>query len=167
MKYAIGIACLLLTASFTHATTTEYEVTITNITRGQFFTPQLLVTHNRRVSTFELGEAASLAMETLAEGGDTAPLTEQLLSKPHRIADVLTIAGLLGPGQSVTTTIEGSNFHRFLSLAAMLIPTNDTFVALNGVELPRRGKRSYLAVAYDAGTEANDQDCSFASVPAS
>lgn len=41
----------------------------------------------------------------------------------------------------------------------MLIPTNDTFVSLNSVELPRFGQRTYVALAYDAGTEANDQNC--------
>jgi hypothetical protein len=106
-----------------------------------------------------VGEPASLAMEVLAEGGDTNPLTEELLSMSYRVRDVQTIGGLLGPGQSVTMTIEGSNHHRFLSLAAMLIPTNDTFVALDGVALPRRGSRAYLALAYDAGTEVNDQNC--------
>ena len=48
-------------------------------------------------------------------------------------------------------------------LAAMLLPTNDTFVSLNGVRLPRHGSVSYLADAYDAGSEPNDELC--ASVP--
>ena len=41
----------------------------------------------------------------------------------------------------------------------MLIPTNDTFVALDSVRLPRVGSTARLAIAYDAGTEANDQNC--------
>ena len=36
--------------------------------------------------------------------------------------------------------------------------TNDTFVALNGVRLPRT-TATYTAIAYDSGTEANDQNC--------
>ena len=51
--------------------------------------------------------------------------------------------------------------YRYLSLAAMLIPTNDAFVALNGVR--PRFQSTYNALAYDAGTEANDEAC--ASIP--
>jgi hypothetical protein len=46
----------------------------------------------------------------------------------------------------------------------MLIPTNDAFVALNGIEAPVGNKTLTLfAPAYDAGTEANDELC--ASIP--
>ena len=48
-------------------------------------------------------------------------------------------------------------------MAAMLVPTNDTFVSLNGVRLPHRGSVTYLANAYDAGSEPNDELC--ANVP--
>jgi hypothetical protein len=41
----------------------------------------------------------------------------------------------------------------------MLIPTNDTFFALNQQRLPLRGSATYLVPAYDAGSEANDQNC--------
>jgi hypothetical protein len=42
----------------------------------------------------------------------------------------------------------------------MLIPTNDTFFALNRQRLPLRGSVTFFAEAYDAGTETNDQNCS-------
>ena len=46
----------------------------------------------------------------------------------------------------------------------MLIPTNDAFVALNGVPLPRGyDKVTMTAVAYDSGSERNDELC--ASIP--
>jgi hypothetical protein len=55
--------------------------------------------------------------------------------------------------------VEASRRHRYLSVAAMLIPTNDTFMALNGVRLPLRGSARHMAMGFDAGTEANDQNC--------
>jgi len=65
---------------------------------------------------------------------------------------------LLGPGESISFEIEGyGRFNRF-SLAAMLIPTNDTFVAVDSVALPSRS-RTVLAHAYDAGSEPNDESC--------
>ena len=138
----------------------QYEVTITNLTRAQSFTPQLVVTHDASVGLYEAGQPASLPLEILAEGGATGPLTEVLSSLGPLVDEIQTIDGLVLPGQSVTTTISASGKNRSLSFAAMLIPTNDTFVALDRAALPRSGSSSYMVAAYDAGTEANDQNCS-------
>ena len=51
-------------------------------------------------------------------------------------------------------------------MAAMLIPTNDTFVALNQVPLPKWGTSTFMVPAYDAGTEVNDQSCQHMPGPA-
>ena len=134
----------------------QYEVSITNITAGQTFTPQLVVSHKRRASLFELGGEASEALEILAEDGDTGPLIDDLVNDSTQAE---TIGGLLGPGETASIALSAVPRWDVLSVAAMLIPTNDTFVALDGVALPRRGSRSYLAQAYDAGTEFNDQSC--------
>ena len=137
----------------------KYQVTITNITKGQTFTPQLLATHSSAVRLFRLGQPASDALAVLAEAGDTTPLTEALLATRYRVHDVQTVPGLLEPGQSVTAVVEGTRHHGFLSVGAMLIPTNDTFVAVDRVRLPFRGSNTVMALAYDAGTEFNDQNC--------
>jgi hypothetical protein len=47
---------------------------------------------------------------------------------------------------------------RRISVAGMLIPTNDTFVALNAATLPR-WSQSHTVPAYDAGSEFNDELC--------
>ena len=132
-----------------------YEVTITNITKGQTFTPQLVVTHSSSVRLFSLGQPASPALEVLAEGGDTQPLTDLLLNLG---ASPQTIGGLLGPRETAMVFVEATRGQVF-SLAAMLIPTNDTFVALDRIRLPFYGTSRHVAVAYDAGTELNDQNC--------
>jgi hypothetical protein len=41
----------------------------------------------------------------------------------------------------------------------MMIPTNDSFVAMNRMKLPRSGAVQQMVPAYDAGTEYNDQNC--------
>ena len=42
----------------------------------------------------------------------------------------------------------------------MLLPTNDTFVAVNSMSLPKRASSGLaLALAYDAGSEENDELC--------
>jgi hypothetical protein len=47
-----------------------FEVTITNITAGQVFTPILLASHRPGVRLFNVGEPASEELEVLAEEGD-------------------------------------------------------------------------------------------------
>lgn len=133
----------------------DYQVTITNLTPGQTFTPQLVLTHTAGFRIFRLGQPASMALEVLAEGGDTAPLVELAGAD---VIDAVTVEGLLGPGQTASTTVSGIPGER-ISLAAMLIPTNDNFVAMQHVRLPANGGFSRLVPAYDAGTEVNDQNC--------
>ena len=134
----------------------QYEVTITNITAGQSFTPQLVVTHPGDVILFKLGEPASEALEILAEGGDTAPLSEALGAVAM---DVQTIPGLLEPGQQSSIVVTGHPGQGYVSVAAMMIPTNDNFMAMNRIKLPASGGLQRLVPAYDAGTEYNDQSC--------
>ena len=134
----------------------DYEVTITNITPGQTFTPQLVVTHPGDAIIFRLGEPASPELEMLAESGDTGPLTNALSGVAM---DITTIPGLLGPGEQASVVVSGNPGHGFVSVAAMMIPTNDSFVAMNRMKLPRSGAVQQMVPAYDAGTEYNDQNC--------
>ena len=136
-----------------------YDVTITNVTRAQTFTPFLVTTHSPEISLFVAGEPASRELEILAEGGDTAPLAEALGGLGKTVGDVQGNGDLLPPGESVTIRVEATRRASVLSFAAMLIPTNDNFVAIDSVPLPRRGTKRVMAAAYDAGTEVNDQDC--------
>ncbi|MBR9912024.1 MAG: hypothetical protein GYB33_16920 [Gammaproteobacteria bacterium] len=158
-------ACLALAVSLANANHDQagknlrYRLTITNLTPAQTFTPVLVATHNHRIALLEVGAAASEELAILAEAGMTGPLTEVLEDFPQGVAQVKTIAGLLPPGQSASVIIRASKRTPKLSLAAMLIPTNDTFVALDGVTLPNKGTQVYYALAYDAGSEANDQAC--------
>jgi hypothetical protein len=159
---ALGLA-LVLVATGTLADENHravYEVSITNITKGQTFTPQLITIHRGSVSLFPLGEPASQQLEVLAEDGSTGPLTELLESQGRSVGAVTTIGALLQPGQTATAMLEAPANHDFLSAAGMLIPTNDTFFAVNRQRLPKSGSVTVFAQAYDAGTEANDQNCS-------
>ncbi len=141
----------------------QYEVTVTNLTHGQHFTPFLAVTHRPSVELFRLGTPAAPQLKALAEQGNTAPFV-QLLTGNAAVTQVLPGGGLTHPGDHRTFMIEARPAHDRLSLAAMLIPTNDTFVAVDSVDLPESfAEKVVYAVAYDAGTEVNDQLC--ASIP--
>ncbi len=135
-----------------------YEVTVTNVTKGEIFTPLLVASHPRDVKIFELGASATAELEMLAEGGDTAPLADWLQSAGA--LDVVTAADVLPPGQSVTLRVAIDGRHRHISVASMLVPSNDSFVAVNGVAGPKgRGTLTLFSPAYDAGTEPNDELC--------
>jgi archaellum component FlaF (FlaF/FlaG flagellin family) len=136
-----------------------YEVTVTNLTRAQTFTPILVASHYKGVKLFELGSPASNELTALAEGGDVAPLTTALQAN-DKVIDTKNSGGLLMPGQSVTVTVSASRGAKQISLASMMIPTNDSFIALNGVKAPKHGKTAvYYSSGYDVGSEPNDELC--------
>jgi hypothetical protein len=140
----------------------SYEITITNLTRGQQFTPILAASHMPSVSLFQLGKPASSELATLAEEGNVAPLAAMLRAN-QGVLEVVTGNGLTQPGATTTLMVNGrgGTGASRISVAAMLIPTNDTFFAVNGVTLPQLGETlAFTVPAYDSGTEANDELCS-------
>ena len=136
----------------------RYAVTITNITANQTFTPLLVVTHKSSISLFQVGDESSPELATIAESGNIAPMADLLNSLRHAVFATADSGGLLGPGESVTVKVAGHHKFDRLSVVGMLIPTNDTFVALNSVKLSHL-QRSHVVPAYDAGSEYNDELC--------
>ena len=51
---------------------------------------------------------------------------------------------------------------KYVTVTSMLIPTNDAFIAVNGVKGPKsnHGPKVIMSPAYDAGSEPNDELCS-------
>jgi hypothetical protein len=146
----------------------RYRVTVTNLTRGQTFTPILVATHSTATRIFAPGTAASPQLQVLAEDGDTAMLAALLRGMATTVGEVVTgappLAGLQTPGTTRTYDISGGGTFTHLSLAAMLIPTNDGFVGANSVMLPSGFDPIVVdLLAYDSGTEVNDELC--ASIP--
>jgi hypothetical protein len=146
-----------------------YEVTITNLTRGQRFTPVLVASHKEGVHLFQLGSPATPQLKTIAEEGDPGPLAALLRANPNVKEVVISpapppVSNLVDPGETITLTLRGGGQFDHFSVAAMLIPTNDGFFALNGVEGPKGNTiLTLLSPAYDSGTERNDEAC--ASIP--
>ena len=145
------------------ASAAKFEVTVTNLTRGQQFTPILVATHKAGVRLFNLGSAASPQLRTLAEEGNVGPMTALLLANPN-VREVVNSGALLSPGQSVTQPVSTRGGFDNVSVAAMLIPTHDAFFAVNDAEGPNGyDSITLFSPAYDAGTERNDELC--ASIP--
>ena len=154
-----GLFALIVTAlGFNPAAAADFSVTITNSTHGVYFTPLLITAHADTIHLFELGQPASTEIQAMAEGGDITGLKTAVGGADDDTVDN-PAAGLLGPGATVTASLNtDTTGNPVLSLVAMILPTNDGFVGLDSLVIPQTpGTYTYLLNAYDAGTEANDE----------
>jgi Spondin_N len=138
----------------------HFQVTITNLTSAQTFTPIMAASHKEGVTLFMLGQPASTEIEQMAEAGDLSALETTLKANPD-VLSIVDSGAVLPPGKSVTLTVEAQGRFNHVSVTAMLIPTNDGFFAVNGELGPVGPERTvtYFSPAYDAGTEADDELC--------
>jgi hypothetical protein len=146
-----------------------FEVTFTDLTSGQPLTPAVAATHRGKNEVFRVGREASFGLKEIAENGNNAPMLSRL-SSDDDVSDVVEAPG--GPlvpagspgdamfGQSTTFSIQADRGARFLSLASMLICTNDGFTGVNALKLPSKAGDSVMVetAGYDAGTEVNTED---------
>lgn len=135
--------------------TTTYEVTVQNITYGQPLSPIAAVLHDEG-QLWMVGESASESLEKLAEAGDAS----DLIALPVVLASAQS-EGVVMPGTSTTFSISiDDNAMSNLSLASMLVNTNDAFTGLNKISLANlevgASWSSFVGV-YDAGTESNSE----------
>ena len=132
-----------------------YEVTVTNMTRAQVFTPVLVATHKKGVNLFTTGESASIEMAKLAESGDVEPLADLLETMPRKVGSIaVSEGGPFGAGESVSVLVPAIRKFKRISLASMLAVTNDGFVGLDGIPA---WQSIHTSPVYDAGSETNDE----------
>lgn len=132
-----------------------YEITLENRTPAQVFSPPLFVAHRPDVRLFQVGKYASEELRLIAEDGNNGPAAAAA-SASDRVYDVEALSAPLLPGQHVTVHITAALGAK-LSLAAMLVQTNDGFTGADRITLPSNGTRTYNLNSYDAGTEANNE----------
>jgi len=138
----------------------RYEVTITNITRGQIISPPIVISHNKDFQLFSLGLSAPTGLPELAEDADTSVLKGEL-EESSSVYDYSQADGVIMPGASMTVEIETKKGYDLLSAAGMLVSTNDAFFAVRGVKARSKGNEAFEARAYDAGSEFNSELCEF------
>jgi len=139
------------------------KISITNLS-NQILAPIAVATHQKgAMPIFTPGAAASSELATLAETGNPVPLETLLRTDPAVLhATHLTgAATVIMPGETVSADIVFDFHHMSVSIASMLVSTNDAFVGYTGAQIPRSaGYTSYMAHAWDAGSEANTEACS-------
>lgn len=154
------------------------RVTVKNLAStdplGMHVAPVWLGFHDGSFDIFDSGTAASPGVEALAELGDSSMIDSAFTSaQPSGWSMVLNNPAGPGPGiftpgdsNSVDVRVDSSS-RGYLSYGAMLVPSNDTFIAngnpmslalfdLSGTFLGAQSWTITGANAYDSGTEMND-----------
>lgn len=139
---------------------TTWEVTVTNVTNNQVFSPVAAVLHVDGYHPWVLGAPVTIGLEEIAEGGATGTFVNGASADPSVVA-VEADAGPLMPGASTTLSLTTNAPGPLqVSVATMLIRTNDGFTGVDAMDvdgLATGDSRSRLVIAYDAGTEANSE----------
>jgi hypothetical protein len=156
------VVCAIFVSGPAHAKNkaTHYRVTITNLTRDQILSPAMVISHNPNFHLFMPGEPASPELAALAEDADTGPMADYLDTLPS-VSDYQVADGVILPGSSATVKIKTQWRYRLISVAAMLVTTNDAFMAVKDVYARSWRPEVVEARAYDAGSEFNSELCEF------
>ena len=141
-----------------------FEITLTNLTEGeptlggQILSPPIFAVHPAGVNIAPVGEAAIPALVALAENGDASGLAAIAAGVN---ADVVAIDAIVPPGGTVTVTVTADMINSSLSVASMLVSTNDGFIAATDVALFDEDgmpvSMDLELIAYDAGSEENTE----------
>ena len=132
------------------------KVYITNISNVVLTPPVVALCKKRMRPIARVGKPASLELESLAEGGDTAGLTMLFEDKGCNVGMSETA---VPPGETVIVEVAGRR-NDYLHIASMLLPTNDAFIYTSGKKVKNVIRRGDIALkSYDAGTEFNDEIC--------
>lgn len=161
---------LLLFATAAVASADEVKVTVTNLAPadGVLLTPVWIGFHNGFFEIYNLGEPVTAGLEQLAEDGDTSAFMDEfLLAQPGGLQVTLGSTPLAaGESRSINFEVDLAN-HQYFSYAAMVIPSNDAFIA-NASPVAHRafdttGRFTPIEIdvygrdVVDAGTEVNDE----------
>lgn len=139
------------------SSTASYQISIVNVTNGQPLSPVAVLFHEAGWRGWEIGESASPSLEVLAESGDNSAF----LQAPTGETVTAFTDGVIAPGQQVQMVVDlESDSLSQLTVASMLVNTNDAFTGFTGwslEDLELGESYSQLVSIYDAGTELNDE----------
>jgi hypothetical protein len=163
---ALAILAVAAGPAMASPSTKTWDVTVENLTPAgpgapgsQPLSPPLFATHSRGADVWTVGEPASSSLAAIAEDADNTPLQSQL-SANDDVLEVFTGAGPIPSGQSRSYTVETAGDFDRLTVVTMLVNTNDAFTGLDSLHLGRPD-HTRETVAYDAGSETNNEDADF------
>ncbi|MEE9303829.1 MAG: spondin domain-containing protein [Thiotrichaceae bacterium] len=163
-KY-IALTSLLLSTAFLSGChsddeTRSFDISVRNVTANQPLSPIGVVLHKTGYHAWIDGQAASVSLEHLAEGGDNSAL----ITDANAIDTTLQAtsgAQPVGPGGSTQFQLSINNETDIrLTLFSMLVNTNDAYTGINAAKLSDLTVGQSLSLslpAWDSGTEANSE----------
>lgn len=129
---AAAALCAFGVASGANAASVQISITNEQPGDGLYLTPLLTVLHDGAFDPFDVGSAASPAIEALAEEGDASLLITEAGTNE---ANVITSPGgfpgapVIDPGETAGIEVHADPMsNRFLSFFSMVIPSNDSFI---------------------------------------
>jgi hypothetical protein len=138
----------------------RFEVSVSNLTAHQPFSPVALLLHDEGYTAWRMGEAASTELEELAEGGSPDGFITSAEPDPA-VLDTTAGSSPVGMGQtSLFEVMAEDEAGLFLTAATMLVNTNDAFTGLNSAaigEMAEGEEKVFFTSALDAGTENNSE----------
>ncbi len=144
----------------------EFQITIQNVSPN-VLSPAFFGSHDGGWDVFDVGAAASAAIEAVAEAGDPTLLTADAMAAASVLDHAVAGAAPLMTGQSASVTLTADLAHPWLSFASMMGVSNDGFIGGaigDGVIDLFPGGVPFNGVlvlthedVWDAGTEVNDE----------
>ncbi|PSV88682.1 spondin domain-containing protein [Photobacterium iliopiscarium] len=140
--------------------TKAFKVTVKNNTNSQPLSPFVVLSHNEDYHLFKIGMPASIELEHLAEGGNHLPLAVSKTSN-NNIYNTFFKSEEIPPGGTESIILSSINHkHKYLSIASMLVNTNDAFIGETGLNISSLNVGEVIKInapVWDAGTEANSE----------
>lgn len=134
-RVGVTIAALGLSAA-AQAATMQVHVTVQNLTPSNSvsFAPLHIGFHNGSFDSFDIGQTATTAIQSVAEGG-AGGAWQAAFAAADPTATRGTIGGLLQPGQTqfMSFTVDTS-VNQYFSFAGMVVPSNDFFIGNDGAK---------------------------------
>ena len=143
---------------------------------GVYLTPVWVGFHDGKFDLFDVGGLATTGLERIAEDGDAGPLRGEFAAASPQGLDgvILSPGGFPGapvydPGErSSAEFMLDTTYHRYMSFASMIIPSNDAFIGNHNpwaIELfdaagNFTGKKIVTvlgSMVWDSGTEWNNE----------
>jgi PEP-CTERM motif len=171
-------ASLSVLASISAANAATLKVTVENLgpQQGAFFSPVWVGFHDGNFDFFNIGQPATLAIERQAEDADSSEISNLFNSSSVGLVEgrVFGPTGPLRaffPGNSASATFtvdETLASSRYFSYGAMVVPSNDAFIANDNPRAFRifDDSSNFIPTSFvilgsnvlDAGSEVNDEN---------
>ncbi|WP_029801807.1 spondin domain-containing protein, partial [Vibrio parahaemolyticus] len=96
-QLSLVMTSVALAVGAASAQAAELEITVTNATKGIYFTPLIVAAHDSDLHMFKVGESATAELEAMAEGGDISGLSTVIGNAGGAVVEN-PAGGILNPG---------------------------------------------------------------------